>query len=113
MAKLYKEQVQMGYSKMLPQIALGQSQSSVLANAYWENDILDLAFVFMPPLTSNVLNAEALEELRTARDRGKVSTPTLGTETASDASSGGEGPGRPEKEDSQKSDKTLANRESL
>ena len=113
MARLYKEQVQMGYSKMLPQIALGQSQSSVLANAYWENDILDLAFVFMPPLTSNVLNAEALEELRSARDSGKVSTPTLGTEPASDASSSGEGPGRPEKDDSQKSDKTLANRESL
>src|SRR5699024_1907119 len=38
MAKLYKEQTQLGYSKMLPQIALGQSQSSILANAYFEND---------------------------------------------------------------------------
>lgn len=34
MAKLYKEQTQLGYSKMLPQIALGQSQSSILATAY-------------------------------------------------------------------------------
>ena len=52
MAKLYKEQTQLGYSKMLPQIALGQSQSSVLANAFFENTILDLVNVFIPPLMS-------------------------------------------------------------
>ena len=51
----------MGYSKMLPQVALGQTQSSVLANAYFENDILDLVRVFIPPLTSNTMNAEALQ----------------------------------------------------
>ena len=61
MAKLYKEQASMGYSKMLPQVALGQTQSSVLANAYFENDVLDLVRVFIPPLTSNTMNAEALQ----------------------------------------------------
>jgi len=61
MAKLYKEQTQMGYNKMLPQVALGQTQSSILANAYFENDILDLVRVFIPPLTSNTMNAEALQ----------------------------------------------------
>ena len=60
MAKLYKEQTQLGYSKMLPQIALGQSQSSILANAYFENDILDLINVFIPPLSSNTMSADAL-----------------------------------------------------
>lgn len=60
LAKLYKEQTQMGYSKMLPQIALGQSQSSILANAYFENDILDLIHVFIPPITSATMNAEML-----------------------------------------------------
>jgi len=104
MAKLYKEQTQMGYSKMLPQIALGQSQSSVLANAYWENDILDLAFVFMPPLTSNVLNAESLTQIKGVRD---------GSSTPTSEDTNGEGAGRPEKDDSEKSDKTIANRESL
>lgn len=63
MAKLYKEQTQLGYSKMLPQIALGQSQSSVLANAYFENDILDLSTVFIPPMMSSTMNAEALQGL--------------------------------------------------
>ena len=60
MAKLYKEQTQLGYSKMLPQIALGQSQRAILANAYFENDILDLVNVFIPPISSNTMSADAL-----------------------------------------------------
>ncbi len=101
MAKLYKEQTQMGYSKVLPQIALGQSQSSILANAYFENDLLDLVSVFVPPLTSNTMNAEALA-LRN------------GNKNAQGNNSGSsENVGRPEKDDSEKSDKTIANRESM
>ena len=98
MAKLYKEQTQMGYSKMLPQIALGQSQSSILANAYFENDVLDLVSVFVPPLTSNTMNADALAQRKRAKQ---------GSSSESDEV------GRPEKEDSEKSDKTIANRESM
>jgi hypothetical protein len=60
MAKLFKEQTQLGYSKMLPQIALGQSQSSILATAYFENDILDLVNVFIPPISSATMNADTL-----------------------------------------------------
>lgn len=45
---------------MLPQVALGQTQSSILANAYFENDILDLVRVFIPPMMSSTMNAEAL-----------------------------------------------------
>ena len=52
----------MGYSKMLPQIALGQSQSSILANAYFENDVLDLVNVFIPPLMSSTMNPEMLKK---------------------------------------------------
>ena len=99
MAKLYKEQAQMGYSKMLPQVALGQSQSTILANAYFENDILDLVRVFVPPLTSNTMNAEALQ------NRGSTS--------GKNAGNGSGQTGRPEKEDSQKAEKTIANRESM
>ena len=100
MAKLYKEQAQMGYSKMLPQIALGQSQSSILATAYFENDVLDLVSVFVPTLTSNTMNAEALAQRNGNKNR-----------TDSGSSSGEAG--RPEKPDNEKSDKTLANRESM
>uniref|UniRef100_UPI002D80E07B hypothetical protein n=1 Tax=Methanobrevibacter ruminantium TaxID=83816 RepID=UPI002D80E07B len=97
MAKLYKEQTQLGYSKMLPQIALGQSQSSILANAFFENDILDLVHVFIPPLMSSTMNAEI-----------------LGTsKNGSSSSSEDNKVGRKEKEDDQKSEKTIANRESM
>lgn len=100
LAKLYKDQAQMGYNKMLPQIALGQTQSSILANAYFENDVLDLVRVFVPPLTSNTMNAEALQQ-RSANNRGN------------NGDSNSEGAGRPEKQDNEKSDKTLQNRESM
>jgi hypothetical protein len=91
MAKLYKEQTQLGYSKMLPQIALGQSQSSILANAYFENTILDLVNVFIPPLSSNTMNADAIASMK-----------------------GGNGEvGRKEKPDDEKSEKTIQNKESM
>lgn len=105
LAKLYKEQAQLGYSKMLPQVALGQTQSSILANSYFENNILDLTTAFIPPLSSNVMNAEALEQLRT----GKIATSKEGA----GSNEGGEGAGRPELPDDEKSEKTLANRESM
>ena len=100
MAKLYKEQAQMGYTKMLPQVALGQTQSSILANAYFENDVLDLVRVFVPPLTSNTMNAEALQNR--GKTSGKINKPQ----------SNQEGAGRPEKQDNQKAEKTIQNKES-
>ncbi len=89
LAKIYKEQTQIGYSKMLPQIAMGQSQVAILANAYFENNVLDLVNVFIPPLMSSTMNAEAL--------KGNI----------------GEGAGRPEKADDEKSEKTIKNIESM
>ena len=58
LAKLYKEQVQIGYSKMLPQIAMGHSQSSIINMAYFENQILHLSEIMIPPLMSSTLNGE-------------------------------------------------------
>jgi len=52
--------MQVGLSKMLPQVALGQTQSSILATSYFENDVLDLVRVFIPPMMSSTMNAEAL-----------------------------------------------------
>ena len=91
LAKLYKEQTQLGYSKMLPQIALGQSQSAILSTAYFENDVLDLVNVFIPPLMSSTMNAEALKG-------GQV------TDKKS---------GRPQKSDDEKATKTLQNEQAL
>ena len=86
LSKIYKEQVQIGYSKMLPQIALGHSQSSILNTVYFENEILHLSEIMIPPLMSSTMNMQDLNE-RSA--------------------------GRPEKPDDQKSDKTIQNKESM
>ena len=94
LAKLYKEQTQLGYSKFLPQIALGQSQSSILANAYFENDVLDLVNVFIPPLMSSTMNGDMLNKTKAGNDTK-------------------EGAGRKELDDDKKSEKTIQNRESM
>jgi hypothetical protein len=85
---------------MLPQVALGQTQSSILATAYFENDVLDLVRVFIPPLMSSTMNADALGARKSISGK--------------DATGSGNGQvGRPEKDDTEKSEKTLQNRESL
>ena len=95
LSKQYKELSSMGYSKLLPMIALGQSQSSILANAYFETEVLDLVSLFIPPLTSNTMNSDALKTAK-GKDSGEEKKP-----------------GRKEKADDEKSDKTIANRESM
>ena len=100
LAKTYKEQVQLGYSKMLPQIALGHSQSSVIANAHFENEVLHLYEIMIPPIMSSTMNPEAILG---QKGQGK----NQGTQTG-EKSSGG----RPEKPDGQKSEKTIKNKES-
>lgn len=96
LSKLYKDHTQLGYSKILPQLALGQSQSSILATAYFENEVLNLAEVFVPPMSSNTMSANAL--------KGKADAKNTDTEAAKG--------GRPEKEDTEKAEKTLQNKES-
>ena len=97
LSKLFKEQTQLGYSKILPQLALGQSQSSILANAYFENDILNLVTVFIPPLMSSTMNENILSGAT-----GKKKNPGEEKEA-----------GRKELADDQKSEKTIQNRESM
>lgn len=94
MTKLYKEQTQLGYSKMLPQIAVGQSQSSVLDNAFFENEVLDLVNVFVPPVSSNVMSTDILKRSGGGGEKGSSDTG-----------------GRPEKPDDEKSEKTIKNKE--
>lgn len=87
---MYKEQTQIGFSKLLPQVALGHSQSSIIATATFENNILHLSEVMIPPMSSNTMSSDALKTI-TGKSEG----------------------GRPELPDEQKSDKTLANKESI
>jgi hypothetical protein len=52
-----------GASKMLAQIALGQSQSFILNAAHFENNILHLSELMLPPLMSSTLSAEDIQNL--------------------------------------------------
>lgn len=93
LAKLYKEQVQVGYSKILPQVALGHSQSSILNAAHFENEVLHLSELMLPPLQSSSINAEGVQALGgNNKGNGKA--------------------GRPEKPEEQKAEKTIMNEES-
>ena len=103
MSKLYKEQVQIGYSKMLPQIALGHSQSFILNSCKFENEILKLHEIMIPPLMSSTMSSEDVLGRMGNSDQSKTQKTT---------EDNGES-GRPEKPDNEKSDKTIANKESM
>lgn len=96
LSKIYKEQTQIGFSKLLPQVALGQSQSVVMATAIFENQMLNLEEIMIPPMSSNTMSAA---------DKEKRSNQTT--------EDGREGGGRPELPDDEKSEKTIRNRESM
>lgn len=102
-AKLYKEQATLGYSKMLPQVALGQSQSLILATAYFENEVLKLAELMVPLQSSNTMSGNTAKE------------PDKGNKAAKEVQKAGEEKkvGRAEKPDDEKSTKTIQNKESM
>ena len=99
LSKMYKEQDQLGFSKMLPQIALGQSQSFILNTAFFENELLHLSEVMLPPLMSSTLSSADLKDLGSNK------------QTNTSQSSNPEG-GRPPKEEGELSEKTIQNKES-
>lgn len=119
LAKLYKEQVQIGYSKMLPQIAMGHSQSSIIHAAYFENRVLHLSEIMIPPIQSSVMNIDGLQQLS---GKGKNEQSTNGNSQKTSEGKNSENKalntekksaGRPEVADDQKSEKTIQNKESM
>ena len=102
LSKIYKEQVQLGYSKMLPQIALGHSQSAILNTAYFENEIMHLSEIMIPPMMSSTMS---MNDLKGKNDK---TSSQKSQQTISDQNTG-----RPEKPDSEKSEKTIQNKESM
>ena len=102
LSKYYKELTANGQSKFLPMVALGHSQSTVYNLAYFENEILDLPMLMIPPLMSSTMNGQ---DILGTREQAKQSK----SQNNSEGNTGG----RPEKPDDQKSEKTIANRESM
>ena len=118
LSKMYKEQVQLGYSKMLPQIALGHSQSSIIYTAYFENEILKLHEIMIPNLMSSTMSSEQVLGTKDQANTNKNQN-TTGSNNANNASKAKKAPGeekkvgRAEKPDDQKAEKTIQNKESM
>lgn len=114
LSKMFKEQEQMGKSKMLAQIALGLSQSSILHTAYFENEVLHLSELMIPPLMSSTLNAEAILGKKDQNSNSKNQNSSEGSIKTTSAQKVSTGEvGRPQKEEGQKSEKTIQNQESM
>lgn len=97
--------VQFGYSKVLPMIALGIPQSTILAMAHFENEILDIQSIMIPPLMSSTLSGKTILDTKNKTDGNKTQENIDGTDEKTI--------GRPPKEDDEKSDKTIQNEESM
>lgn len=96
LSKIYKEQTMLGFSKLLPQVALGHSQSSVIATAYFENELLNLDELFVPPQMSSTMSND---DNNNSNQNKESEAPT-------------EQGGRPQLADDEKSAKTIQNKES-
>lgn len=94
---MYKEQTQMGYSKMLPQIALGHSQSFILNSAHFENEVLHLSEIMIPPLLSSTMSSE---DILGKKNQTTQSNSQKSSGASTKIATSENGAGRPEKEDS-------------
>lgn len=94
LSKIYKEQTMLGFSKLLPQVALGQTQSEIIASVFFENELMDLDSLFVPPQMSSTISGKESDEKSNAK------------KTPSDDAGG-----RPETPDDQKAEKTIQNKE--
>ena len=111
LSKMYKEQTQLGYSKMLPQIALGHSQSFILNTAHFENEVLHLSEIMIPPLMSSTLSSQDILGKGGQNDSSKNKN-TTGTKNPAPSAETKKA-GRPETPDDKKSEKTIQNKESM
>lgn len=108
LSKMFKEQMQLGHGKLWSQIALGQSQSLILYTLYFENEILKLDELLIPPAMSSTMsgksNTGSANKPKDAKDNGNAGA----------NAPQGDKQGRPTNEEKGQptSEKTIANRES-
>ena len=115
LAKFYKENTQLGYSKMLPQIALGHSQSFILNTAHFENEVLHLAELMLPNLMSSTMNVADLmgQTQQSNQNKNQNNSEGNNNQTSKKKVTETKQSGRPEKPDDEKSTKTIQNKESM
>lgn len=107
----YKDLTKIGFGRFLPMVALGHSQKEIVSLAKLEQDMMDLDTLMMPPFSSNTMSSETWAEVQSQRGKSGSRIPQKNTNLNLDDSS--DNVGRKELPDDQKSDKTIANRESM
>ena len=81
MARIYKEQAALGYSKTLPALALGQSQSNFLSTLLFEDEYLDLGSIMEPVKMSSTQSGKS-DAGRPEKPDDQKSDKTLANEAA-------------------------------
>jgi hypothetical protein len=77
-----------------------------LNTAYFENEVLNLSELMIPPLMSSTMNMQDLKA-------NSGSNSSSSSQKSSNGSNSSTGAGRPEKPDDQKSEKTIRNKEAM
>ncbi len=118
----YQDLTEIGFSRFLPMIALGHTQKEVCSMVKLEQQIMSLDNWMIPPFSSNTMSSETWAQIKQVQQgtldatelgvQPAVTTPSAGGSSSDKSSSSGASVGRKELPDEQKSEKTIANRES-
>ena len=103
MMKSYLEGAQYGFSKIVPQVALGVKQRYIESLTAFENDILDLDSKLIPLQSSHTMSPKTDPRLN-----GQTRTGDIEAQRASEKKNG-----RPELDDDKKKDSTITKEASL
>jgi len=103
MMKSYLEGAQYGFSKIVPQVALGVKQRYIESLTAFENDILDLDSKLVPLQSSHTMSNKS-----DIKANGQTKTGNIEAQEASDKKNG-----RPELDDNEKKDSTITKEASL
>jgi hypothetical protein len=106
-----------GFSRFLPMIALGHTQKEVSSLARLEQAIMELDNFMLPPFSSNTMSSDTWSDIKTIQQTGGIRANQSdlgggGRDITNTQSAVPSGTGRPELPPDQKSDKTIANKES-
>lgn len=120
----YQTLTKIGFSRFLPMLCLGHTQKEVISMAKLEQQIMQLDAYMLPPFSSNTMSSETWAQIKEIQKQViggatpnveaavELGVETKGTSSSEESSSEGS-TGRPELADDKKSEKTLANRESM
>ncbi len=126
LSKQYESLTKIGFSRFLPMLCLGHTQKEVISMAKLEQQVMQLDAYMLPPFSSNTMSSDTWQQIKEIQRQvidnaiptveaaaSLTKNPSPSSSSSSSSSNSSENIGRPELADDKKSEKTLANRESL